>query len=181
MQRLSDANMDGLRWTRSGEPHSYQLKSGSDPVATLHWERPVETLATAEAEGAIWTLKRTGFLAPTVVIHDRATEKDVAVLHIHLNSSVLQVGGGPTYRWVRTGFWIPAWEFQALGGTELVDFEPVREETRLEGGLIGVSSAGRADPNLLLMLVAGWYFIVQSWIEDDAVAASRAILDAASG
>ncbi len=44
-----------------------------------------------------------------------------------------------------------------------------------------LSPAGRADPNLLLMLVVGWYFIVQSWIEDDAVAASRAILDAASG
>jgi hypothetical protein len=181
MQKLSDANMDGLRWTRSGEPHSYQLKSGSDPVASLHWEKPVETVATAEAEGAQWSLKHSGFLAPTVTVRDRTVEKDLAVLHVHLNNSVLQVAGGRTYRWIRTGFWIPAWEFQEVGGKELVDFEPVREEARLEGGLVGVSPAGRADPNLLLMLVVGWYFIVQSWIEDDAVAASRAILDAASG
>lgn len=181
MQKLSEATLDGLRWTRSGEPHSYQLKSGSEVVATLHWDRPLETVATAEADGVLWTLRRSGFLAPVVTVRDRPAEKDLAILHVHLNHSVLQVGGGATYRWARTGFWVPAWEFQSLAGGELVDFEPVREEARLEGGLVTVSPAGRSEPNLLLMLVVGWYFIVQSWIEDDAVAASRAILDATSG
>lgn len=181
MQALSEATLDGLRWTRSGEPHTYQLTSGTDPVATLHWERPAEALATAEGAGTRWTLHRRGFVAPTVTIRDAAKDQDVALLHVHLNSSVLQVAGGAAYRWVRTGFWIPAWEFQDLRGREVVDFEPVRQEARLEGGLVEVSPSGRADPNLLLLLVVGWYFIVQSWIEDDAVAASRAVLDAVSG
>jgi hypothetical protein len=181
MKRLSEADMDDLKWTRTGEPHTYQLSSGADPVATLHWERPAETHATAEAEGVRWTLKRSGFLSPTVSLRDTATGKDLALLHVHLNSSLLQVAGGGTYRWTRTGFWIPAWEFQDSGGKELVDFEPVREGARLDGGLLDVSPAGRTEPNLLLMLVLGWYFIVQSWIEDEAVAASRAILDEISG
>ena len=180
MQKLTEADMDGLRWTRTGEPHSYQLKSGTDPVATLHWEKPVETHATAEAEGAHWSLKRSGFVSPVVTVRDITTGTDLALLHVHLRNSLLQVAGGATYRWTRTGFWIPAWEFQDTGGNELVDFEPVREGSRLDGGLVGVSPAGRADPNLLLLLVLGWYFIVQSWIEDDTVAASHAILDTAS-
>jgi hypothetical protein len=181
MKKLADADLDNLRWARTGEPHLYELKSGDEPVATLHWERPVETHATAEAEGVRWTLHRRGFVSPVVVVSDAATGKDLAQLHIHLNNSLLQVGGGPAYRWTRTGFWIPAWEFQDPSGRELVDFEPVRQEARLEGGLVEVNSAGHADPNLLLLLVLGWYFIVQSWIEDDTVSASRSILDAVSG
>jgi hypothetical protein len=181
MKKLSDADLDALRWTRTGEPHSYALNSGTDTIATLHWERALETHATAEAEGTQWTLKRRGFVAPVVSVSDAGTGKDVALLHIHLNQSLLQVTGGTSYRWVRTGFWIPAWEFQDTGGKELVDFEPVRQETRLEGGLVEVSAEGRPDPNLLLLLVLGWYFIVQSWIEDDAVTASRKVMDAFSG
>jgi hypothetical protein len=180
MKKFSEADLDALRWTRTGEPHSYALNSGTDPIATLHWERPVETHATAEAEGTRWTLKRRGFVAPVVAVSDAATGKDLALLHVHLSHSLLQVAGGTTYRWVRTGFWIPAWEFQDTSGRELVDFEPVRQEARLEGGLVEVSAQGKPDPNLLLLLVLGWYFIVQSWIEDDAVAASRAIIDASS-
>lgn len=172
--------MDGLRWTRTDEPHSYQLKSGTDPVATLHWEKPVETQATATAEGAVWTLKRSGFLYPAVTVRDTTNDTDLGVLHVHLKNSLLQVPGGAIYRWVRTGFWVPAWEFQDAAGKEIVDFEPVRAEVRLEGGLVGVSPEGRADPNLLLLLVLGWYFIVQSWVEDEAVTTSHAVLDAAS-
>jgi len=180
MQILSTADMDGLRWTRSGEANSYTLKSGSDPIATLRWEKPAETVATAEGVGVKWTLKRSGFVAPLVTVHDTEGNKDLAVLHIHLRSCLLQLPGGVAYRWVRTGFWIPAWEFQDSTGTELVDFEPVRAEARLEGGLVSVSPAGRSNPNLLLLLVLGWYFIVQSWVEDEAVAASHAVLGAAS-
>ncbi len=180
MQKLTDADMDGLRWTRTGEPHSYQLKSGTDPVASLHWEGAVESHAAAEAEGAHWTLKRSGFLATVVTVRDTATGEELASLHVHLGSSLLQVVGGATYRWTRTGFWVPAWEFQDTGGQELVDIEPVREGARLDGGLVGVSPAGRTDPNLLLLLVLGWYFIVQAWVEDEAVAASHAIIGTAS-
>jgi hypothetical protein len=181
MKKLSDADLDNLRWTRTAAPHTYELKSGTDTVAAVHWESPVETHAAAEAEGTKWILKRRGFVAPVVTVQDAASAKDLAQLHLHLSNSLLQVVGGPTYRWTRTGFWIPAWEFQSAGGKELVDIEPVREEARLEGGLVEVSPEGHSDPNLLLLLVIGWYFIVQSWIEDDAVTASRAILDATSG
>ena len=181
MQKLSDADTDNLRWTRTGEPHTYQLQSGEDVVASLHWERPVETHATAQAEGVHWALRRRGFLSPSVAVQDADAGKEVALLHIHLNSSLLQIAGGATYRWSRTGFWVPAWEFQDPAGQELIDIEPVREGSRLDGGLVEVSPKGKTDPNLLLLLVLGWYFIVQAWIEDEAVAASRAILDASSG
>lgn len=181
MQKLSAAGLGALRWTRTGEAHSYQLKSGDDTVATLHWPNPVGTLATAEAEEVRWTLKRGGFLSPMVSVRDAGTGHDVAVLHVHLNTSLLQVSGGATYRWSRTGFWVPAWEMRDANGVELVNFEPVREEARLQGGLVEVSPLGRASPDLLLFLVIGWYFIVQSWIEDEAVAASKALLNATTG
>jgi len=178
MKKLADADLDALRWSRSGETHSYELTSGSDVVATLHWSKSMGTLATAEGEGVRWTLKRSGFLAPVVTVRDATSGKDLAMLHVHLNNSLLQLPGGVSYRWSRTGFWIPAWEFQDVMGAELVNFEPVREETRLQGGLVEVARPARTSPDLFLLLVLGWYFIVQSWIEDEAVAASRAILDA---
>lgn len=180
MQTLSATNMDGLRWTRTEEAHTYQLKSGTDPIATLHWDRPVETLAQAEVSGSKWTLKRSGFLNPLVSVREADSDKELAVLHVHLKNSLLQLPAGSSYRWVRTGFWIPAWEFQDSTGAEVVDFEPVRTDRRLDGGLVGVSSEGRKDPNLLLLLVVGWYYVVQSWLEDEAVVASQAVLDAAN-
>lgn len=180
MQPLSSAEMEGLRWTKGPEAHSYRLESGKDPLATLRWEKPVETVAVAEAAGVKWTLRRHGFLRPIVAVNEAETGRPVAELHVHLNNSLVQLPSGALYRWTRTGFWVPAWEFQTTTGRELVDFEPVREEARLAGGLVSVSAEGRGDPNLLLLLVLGWYFIVQAWTEDEAVAASRAILDAAT-
>ncbi|MCI4351951.1 MAG: hypothetical protein L3K14_00985 [Thermoplasmata archaeon] len=181
MQKLADADLGTLRWTRSGGTHSYQLSSGSNPIATLHWAKAYGTLATAESEGARWTLKRSGFLTPVVTVRDATSGKDLAVLHVHLNNSPLQFPGGATYRWSRTGFWLPSWHFQDATGAELVNFEPVRAVAHLEGGLIVVSPAGRSCPDLLALLVTGWYFIFQSWIEDEATAASVAVLSATSG
>lgn len=178
MQKLADADLGALRWTRSGEGHSYQLNSGSDSVATLHWAKAYGTLATAESPGARWTLKRTGFRNPVVTVRDTTSGKDLAVLHVHLNHSLLRLPGGTTYQWSRTGFWLPSWHFQDATGTELVNFEPVRVVAHLEGGLIVLSPAGKACPDLLLLLVLGWYFIFQSWVEDEAAAASIAVLSA---
>lgn len=181
MQPLSATEMEGLRWTKGPEAHSYHLSSGKDPIATLRWERPVESLAAAEAAGVKWTLRRHGFVRPIVAVHDADSGKPVAELHVHVSQSLVQLSSGTVYRWARTGFWIPAWEFQTAEGKELASFEPVREEARLAGGLVSVAAEGRSDPNLLLLLVLGWYFIVQAWTEDEAVAASRTILDAVSG
>jgi hypothetical protein len=181
MQRVGDSDLDSFRRERSGEAHSYRLTAGSGLVATLHWSNALGTLATAEGEGFKWTIKRTGFLSPRVSVREASTGRERAVLHIHLHTNLLQVPGGGSYRWLRTGFWVPAWEFQDASGRELLDIEPVREESQLKGGLVEVAAEGKTNPELLLLLVVGWYFIVQSWIEDEAVAASRAILDATSG
>lgn len=181
MQKLTDADLGTLRWTRTGAAHSYQLSSGPDPIATLHWAKAYGTLATAESLGARWTLKRSGFLNPVVTVRDATSGKDLAALHVHLKTNLLQLPGGATYRWSRTGFWVPSWHFEDPAGIELVNFEAVRAVAHLEGGLIVVSPAGRSCPDLLLLLVLGWYFIFQSWIEDEAAAASVAVLSAASG
>lgn len=180
MKRIEDVDAENLRWTRTGDPHSYQLLDGSEPVAILRWEKPVGSLATGETAAGRWTLKRGGFLSPSVTVRDRDSGAELAVLHVQLRTSSLQVRGGSTYTWTRTGFWVPAWQFEDPNGVSLVHFEPVRKGVHLEGGLVEVSAQGKGSPNLLLLLVLGWYFVVLAWIEDESAAAVGAVIAAVS-
>ncbi len=181
MKRLSEVDTSDLRWTRTGEGHTYRLVSGSEAVASLHWQKSVGSLATAETAEGRWTLKRGGFMSPTVSVRDAEHGQDLAILHVHWNVSTLTARGGAVFRWTRIGFWVPAWQVTDQAGAELVHFEPVRKDSHLEGGLALVAPRGRTIPELLLLLVLGWYFIVLAWIEDQAVAASGRVLAATAG
>jgi hypothetical protein len=177
MKHLADVDSGSLRWSRAGAGHSYELLAGSDVLATLRWRKALGSLAVAETAEGTMSLKRAGFLSPYVSVQE-PSGKVLASLHVHWNASSLHVASGELYRWMRLGYWVPAWRFDDRSGNELVNFEPVRRENRLEGALVVVSERGRAVPDLLLLLVLGWYFIVLSWIEDEAVAASGAVLRA---
>ena len=47
--------------------------------------------------------------------------------------------------------------------------EPVRQGRRLEGGAVICTPQGAKLPELLLLVVASWYFIVLAWFEDEAL------------
>ena len=178
---FSAVDVSALRWMRtSGEPPAFSLLSGDRPLAVLRWTRPTGSLATAETSAGSWSLKRGGFLTPHVTIRDASGRADVGRLEVHLRQGILDLVGRRSFRLRRAGLLVPAWQVTDSGGALLAHIEPVRENSRLEGGSVEVEEAARTLPDLPLLLVVGWYFIVLAWFEDEALAASTRVLDVVS-
>ncbi|MGA7922803.1 MAG: hypothetical protein WCA77_02370 [Thermoplasmata archaeon] len=182
MELLTSVDPDLLRWIRvDAEKHEFDLKAGDAVVAALRWKSALGSMATVVTAEAKLTIKRTGFLNPRITVRDAASGKDMAHLDAHPSRSTLVLAGGTTYDWHRTGLLVPGWHFRDRHGTEVLSLEPVREGLRLEGSLVEVTDAGRKLPQLLLLLLVGFYFIALAWLEDQAAAASSALLTAAVG
>ncbi len=179
---FTDVDVAALRWIRTSvEPPAYSLLSGDRPLVDLRWERPTGSLATARSSGGTWSLKRGGFLGPHVTIRTSPDGTDLARLEVHLRQGVLDVLGGRSYRLRRAGLLVPAWQVTDATGRRLAHIEPVRVDSRLEGGSVEVAPEARGLADLPLLLVVGWYFIVLAWFEDEALAASSRFLDVVSG
>jgi hypothetical protein len=182
MKSVTDVDPGSIRWVRSHDDrHEYDLESGDDVLATLRWDGAVGSKATAESALGRWTLKRSGFLNPLIVVRDTGSGKDIAHLRAHPSHSSLILSDGQRLEWNRAGLMVPGWHFVDAKGREIVSFEPGRVNLKLEGGLVTISPEGGKLPELTLMLIVGWYFIVLAWIEDQAVAASSALLSATVG
>jgi hypothetical protein len=114
-------------------------------------------------------LKRGGFLNPHVTIRRAGEESDLARISAHLSSHRIEVRGGSVYRFNRSGFLVPAWTISTENGREILHIEPVRQGRKLEGGAVLSTPEGSRLPEVLLLAVAGWYFIVLAWFEDEAL------------
>jgi hypothetical protein len=181
MESFASVDPSALRWLRTAEaPGTFELRSGDQLIARLTLGRHGGSLAHAETASAKWSLKRVGFLHPRVTVRNAEGAGDVARLDIHWRRTSLQLAGGRSYTFERAGLSVPAWQFTSSSGEKLVHVEPVREGRHLEGGTVSVAPGGVGLPELPILLVTGWYYIVQEWFEDEAVAATEAVLDATS-
>lgn len=167
---LESVDRTALRWLRTSEnPMAFDLASGDARVARLRWARHGASLTTAELATETWTLKRGGFLNPRVTVRVAGSEMNVARLSAHLSSHRIEVRGGHSYALHRAGLLVPAWKVSTDAGVEILHIEPVREGRKLEGGAVLASPAGVASPDLPLLAVVSWYFIVLAWFEDEAL------------
>ena len=168
IQPFASVDRTNLRWLRDRErPAGFSLLSGDATVATLEWAQRDRSLATLRSVSDEWTLKRGGFLNPHVTV--RAKEKLLARLSVHLNYHQIDVAGGRSYRFHRAGVLVPAWQVSTQVGKEILHVEPVREGRHLSAGAVVVSPDAADLPDLLLLTVLSWYFIVLAWFEDEAV------------
>jgi hypothetical protein len=164
---ISSVDPSALRWTRTGEkPAAYSLRAGDTEIATLSWDRPSGSLATGTTSDGAWRLKRAGFLQPTILVRRAADETIVARLSAHLARHEIAVSGGATYRLRHASHLLPAWTLTDGRGTEVFHLEPVAERHALSGGAVVGS---RVLPDLGLLLVLTWYFVVLSWLEDETI------------
>jgi len=167
---LASVDRSGLRWLRDRDhPDAFSLLSGDRTTATLEWQTRGASLATAHTSADTWTLKRGGFLNPHILV-----KKDGALLarlSVHLNHHQIDLLGGRSYRFQRAGILVPAWEVTARDGKEVLHVEPVREGRHLSAGAVVVAPDANDLPELLLLLVLSWYFIVLAWFEDETVEA----------
>ena len=165
---ISSVDRSTLRWIRGREhPASFALLSGDATAATLEWQTKGGSLAVAHTSSGEWTLKRGGFLNPHITV--RSGDSVIARLSVHLNYHQVDVSGGRSYRFHRAGVLLPAWQVTSAGGKELLHVEPAREGRHLRAGAVVVAPEGQDLPDLLLLTVLSWYFIVLAWFEDEAL------------
>jgi len=148
---------------------AFTLAAGETPIAELRWARHGGSLASAQMSNETWTLKRGGFLNPHVTVRRAGEESNLARITAHLSSHRIEVRGGRVYRFHRSGFFVPAWTISTESGQEILHIEPVRQGRKLEGGAVVSTPEGTRIPDMLLLAVAGWYFIVLAWFEDEAL------------
>jgi len=165
---VASVDRSALRWLRTRDrPDSFSLLAGDSTIATLEWAQRGGSLATARTASDEWSLKRGGFLNPHITV--RSGEAPRARLSVHLNYHQIDLAGGASYRFHRAGVLVPAWKVTTPGGKEVLHLEPVREGRRLTAGAVVVDPAAQSLPELLLLAVLAWYFIVLAWFEDEAV------------
>lgn len=169
MKSFSEVDRSALRALPTpGVDRSYDILSQDDPILRIAWLPERGSMATAETTSTRWTIKRHGFVNPITTLRDASSGKDVARMILHLRNSAVTFADGRAYRFIRKGFLLPAWQFTLPSGAPLIDVECVREESRLAGGLFQVGPPARDLPVLPELLALGWYFIVQSWAEEEA-------------
>jgi hypothetical protein len=165
---ISSVDRSAFRWLRNGEhPIAFSLLSGEATVALLEWGPKGGSLATARGASDEWTLKRGGFLNPHITV--RAGEVVRARLSVHLNYHQIDLPGGRSYFFHRAGVLVPAWQVTSTTGKEVLHLEPAREGRHLRAGAVVVGPEATELPELLLLTVLSWYFIVLAWFEDEAV------------
>ena len=167
---FSSVDRSTLRWLRTAEnPAEFTLSAGESAVATLRWKQRGGSLASAETSVGVWTLKRGGFLNPHVTLRSDGSEQVRARLTAHLNHHELALDNGRLYRFRRAGMLVPAWKVTTSQGTEELHIEPVRDGRKLEAGAVLAAPTAVDLPELLLLVVLSWYFIVLAWFEDEAL------------
>ncbi|MGA3022485.1 MAG: hypothetical protein ABSE66_06760 [Thermoplasmata archaeon] len=165
---LASVDRSTFRWLRNRDhPVAFSLLSGDSTAATLEWRHKEGSLATARSSSDEWTLKRGGFLNPHITV--RSGDAVRARLSVHLNHHQIDLPGGRSYRFHRAGVLIPAWQVTSSAGKEVLHVEPAREGRHLEAGAVVVAPDAMDLPELLLLVVLSWYFIVLAWFEDEAV------------
>jgi hypothetical protein len=182
MDDFAHAPLDHLEWVNSGTDDAFQLSAGDRTFATLEWKKGTETVAQVSSVHGPWTLRRRGFLAPAIVVRDSVQGTELAALSVRWRESLVHLAGGPTFRWVDSGFWSPRWKFIDEQGAPVIQFEPRQGHGRgLERGLLSFGPGAQPTPELLLLLVLGWYFVVLVWAEQEGESIGAFVTTMAGG
>lgn len=167
---IGSVDATALRWIRVGDrPLQFVLSTADAPLAQLQWQKDGGSLAVASALGAVWELKRSGFLNPQITARRAGDPRTLARLSVHLNHHSIEIAGGLSFRFHRAGVLLPAWQVTGPDGQEVLHVEPVREGRALAGGAVLAPAPATHGPQFLLLAVLAWYFIALAWFEDETV------------
>jgi hypothetical protein len=165
----TEGDRSNLRWVRTKDhPAAFELRSERGVLTSMEWATRSWSLAVARGVDFRWSLKRTGFLYPRVVVRPERATKPLADLHGEGTHHRIRTARG-SYRFGRAGLLVPAWEVSGRNGGWALHLEPVREGRRLEGGILELGSAPLELDELRLLAALSWYFIVLAWFEDETI------------
>jgi hypothetical protein len=158
-----------LAWRQTQRlPRAFELRDGETTLATLRWERVLRTLAIGESTSGRFAFERKGFLHPRVRVRTLAPRPSEAEVRLSwCGGGTLELPGGRTCRWSKSGFWRSEWAWTDGAGSPLVTVRPVFARLRRRGEA-QPTSIGRDAPDLTLLLLLGWYLLVLQ-LDDAAV------------
>jgi hypothetical protein len=180
MQSLSEVFDQPLIWAQARAPErAYELRAGADVLATLRWQKPAGSLALAETADGKWTFKRSGFFSPRVTVRCAGSESDMAIFTPDwlAGRGSLELAAGRRFRWATTSFWRSEMAFCSAGGQPLVHYKP-EHALQLAAAKVEIEQAAVAIPELSLLVLLGWYFMLL--MAEDSLATS-AVAGAVSG
>ena len=161
MKSFREIAMGDLVWVQpSRMKQDFELRSGDDVVATLHWER--SSLTTAKTAFQSWTFKREGFWHPRITVRAPGSDANVAVFEAGwTGAGLLELGQGRSLRFGPANFWRSQWQWEEAKGSPLVQFKVSGRLLKLEGQVEIASQATAESPELPLLVVLGWYLLVR--------------------
>ena len=182
MELLTSVDPDLLRWIRvDAEKHEFDLKAGDAVVAALRWKSALGSMATVVTAEAKLTIKRTGFSTLGSQFGMPHRERTWPTSMPIPPEAPSYLAGGTTYDWHRTGLLVPGWHFRDrdLERRSSVSSPCAR-------GCDWKAPSSRSPTRVASFrnyssFCSSVYFIALAWLEDQAAAASSALLTAAVG
>jgi hypothetical protein len=160
MRHLADVIRQPLRWSQpSMLARDYELRSGSELVATLSLRSAFGTLAHAQSADGSWTFKRVGFWQTRATVREDGAARDLASFEHNTwrGGGTLRFADGRSLL-VTTNFWQTHIEFRLSEDHVLFRYRTegfLRQAAELE--IMPGLAAMREGPWLLLF---GWYLVV---------------------
>lgn len=180
MEPLSEHLAHELYWVQpKALSRKYELRSGGEVVATLDFETPFGSLATASTAENSWTFKRVGFFNPRVTIREAGKEENLGLYRPRWTGTEgeLELAGGRVYRWHVANFWATRYEIRDAQGETLIEYRSGSKEHSLADilksqALVTVSAAGQGRPEAGLLVLLGWYLVLLQQQDSAAVVAA---------
>jgi hypothetical protein len=162
---------DQLEWRQPEARHRfYQLNRNGETVATLRFEKRSGSLATGEYAQKQWTLKRTGFLSPRVLVREAGSDVDLATFTPGWTGcGWVTFASGRRYHLRSTNFWATEWAFEAEDGSPTVMLTGPHGVFK-QGGHASVTESAAGLPETPVMLLLIWYLRILMNEDASAVA-----------
>jgi hypothetical protein len=135
----------------------YQLTRDGEVVGTLGFEKLGGSLATGQYGGSAWTLKRTGFLSPRVLVREAGFDQDFAIFTpTWTGGGTLALASGRGYQLRAKNFWATEWAFEAEDGTPAMVLSGSPGLFR-QGAHATVTDFGGSLPEAPVLVLLIWY------------------------
>lgn len=160
MKSVRDAGSE-LNWIHPDVTRRhYELRAGDETIASLTWDAPDGSIATAKSGESSWTFRRLGFLNPHVVALEPGSGKQVFRFDATMSGGGLaQADDGHHFRWY-ANLWRAEWGWMDTAEKDLVKFRRSFDVDEKQEGKIEVLDLARDNPRLDLLIVLGWYLII---------------------
>jgi hypothetical protein len=179
MKTILNIGQQELTWAQPRKhKREYELRAGTEVVATLRWQNRHSQVAAGEAAQGRWTFERLGFLHPHVEARQDQSDLELARFQPHWRGGgTLEFPDGRRFDLRPTSFWNAEWAWTTTNNDLLLRI--TRESRRVQHkGYVDLLPTASDIPELSLLILLGWYLVLLT--ADDATTATMAASVAAT-